>query len=418
MAMARWYPGYPGYPKLETREAIQPERRLRGELLEWHGSYGWLKPLEDVGHQLPRERLYVHRQDLVNVETPEPGSEFHFVLYRDAKGLGAADVQSTADSKVVREAKEEEEAPLPLGWKQVWCEEYQEWYFWNHVTKESKWTRPKLGEPEEDKTLPKDWQKLFDVDRGLYYYWNKVTRRSTWDRPGESEERVQETKEAPKDGLPPLVEANGTRIKAKVIEWLGVMGWLRRPEASDDEKIYVNWRDVTHGGNLKTGDDVEFLLCVEGGCPHALDLQLLGRKRSRESMNASEPVKKLVKQWHEDEQLPETEQQDREVPEEPEEPAEEEAPLLPGWEQHWSEDYKRFYYWHRATKQSSWERPALPSGGLHEKAEVEKATKNTEQASKVIPSRTPLGSNGSKPAAPVVKRKVLPMPKPLSLIHI
>lgn len=42
------------------------------------------------------------------------------------QGLGAADVQSTADSKVVCEAKEEEEAPLPLGWKQVWCEEYQE----------------------------------------------------------------------------------------------------------------------------------------------------------------------------------------------------------------------------------------------------------------------------------------------------
>ena len=212
------------------------------------------------------------------------------------QGLGAADVQSTADS-IVCEAKQEEEAPLPLGWKQVWCEEYQErgelegcevgqnrgtycwwfrnpgnspvevtvvypiiykilnipggclglsepstlvvhatnayssmcqsirfqeWYFWNHVTKdrhqgcsnkwiktkqchwnplkmvrwwgkvlcfnsdffqhfiisgdlgkkrrlqnltqkfptspchqESKWTRPKLGEPEEDKTLPK-----------------------------------------------------------------------------------------------------------------------------------------------------------------------------------------------------------------------------------------------------------------------
>ena len=27
----------------------------------------------------------------------------------------------------------------------------------------------------------------------------------------------------------------------------------------------MNWRDVTHGGNLKTGNDVEFLLCVERG---------------------------------------------------------------------------------------------------------------------------------------------------------
>lgn len=32
---------------------------------------------------------------------------------------------------------------------------HQEWYFWKHVSKESKWTRPKVGEPEEDNTLPK-----------------------------------------------------------------------------------------------------------------------------------------------------------------------------------------------------------------------------------------------------------------------
>lgn len=316
-------------PKIATLEAsrqhIQPARRVRGELLEWHGSYGWLKPLEDIGQ--PVQRLYVHRKDLVGISTPEPGVEVHFMLYRDAKGLGAADVQP---AQPLTSAVKEEEL-LPEGWKKVWCEEYQEWYFWNHVSKESKWTRPKLGEPEEDKMLPKDWQRVYDVERGMYYYWNKVTRRSTWERPESSQQAPDDLSD---DGLPPLAELNGTRMKGQVIEWLGVMGWLRRAEASDDEKIYLNWRDVA-SGNLKQGDEVEFLLCIEeDGSAHALDT------RGRDSRGDSRGLKRPAEN-----QLDAEEQED--------------ALLLPGWEQHWSEEHKCFYYWHRPTKQSSWERPAL-----------------------------------------------------------
>lgn len=37
-----------------------------------------------------------------------------------------------------------------------------------------------------------------------------------------------------------------------------------------------------------------------------------------------------------------------------------EAPLLPGWGQVWSEEQQCYYYWHAATKQSSWDRPSMP----------------------------------------------------------
>merc|ERR1711924_206953 len=36
------------------------------------------------------------------------------------------------------------------------------------------------------------------------------------------------------------------------------------------------------------------------------------------------------------------------------------GPLLPGWEEGWSEEHQCHFYWHKATKQSSWERPAVP----------------------------------------------------------
>eukprot|EP00811_Abedinium_folium_P004159 NODE_13827_length_1144_cov_5.941003.p1 GENE.NODE_13827_length_1144_cov_5.941003~~NODE_13827_length_1144_cov_5.941003.p1 ORF type:complete len:257 (+),score=77.48 NODE_13827_length_1144_cov_5.941003:81-773(+) len=37
------------------------------------------------------------------------------------------------------------------------------------------------------------------------------------------------------------------------------------------------------------------------------------------------------------------------------------GPLLPGWEQQWSDDHHCRYFWHKATRQSSWERPAVPT---------------------------------------------------------
>lgn len=366
-------------PKLEaTRQHIQPARRVRVELLEWHGSYGWLKPLEDIGQQL--QRLYVHRKDLVGVSTPETGMEVHFMLYRDAKGLGAADVQPAQPQPLVPAPAVKEEELLPVGWKKVWCEEYQEWYFWNHVSKESKWTRPKVGEPEEDNTLPKDWQRVYDVERGMYYYWNRVTRRSTWDRPEESSQMQQAPDDLSDDGLPPLAELNGARMKAQVIEWLGVMGWLRRAEASDDEKIYLNWRDVATG-NLKQGDEVEFLLCIEeDGSAHALDIC------TGDSRGLKRPA---------DNQLDQAEEQ------------EEDALLLPGWEQHWSEEYKCFYYWHQPTKQSSWERPAL--------ARIEGEEEGSQAAPTVAPSK-PVMANGQLRPSQAQPRKVLPRAKPAGQI--
>ena len=66
----------------------------------------------------------------------------------------------------------------------------------------------------------------------------------------------------------------------------------------------MNWRDAS-ARDLAVGDGVDFRL-TEGRSPRAVDVRLA--KRS-------------------------------------------EAPLLPGWEEHWSEEHQRSYYWHKPSKQ-------------------------------------------------------------------
>merc|ERR1719373_1172656 len=59
---------------------------------------------------------------------------------------------------------------------------------------------------------------------------------------------------------------------------------------------------------------------------------------------------------------------------------EKEGPLLPGWEQHWSDEHSCYYYWHKATKQSSWERPAMPVDDDDEAPAPSAATPRTPMA--------------------------------------
>ncbi|CAJ1444752.1 unnamed protein product [Effrenium voratum] len=261
------------------------DRRIKGQVTEWHGSYGWVSALEDIGPYY-NGRLYLHRKDLRPGTEPELGRELDFMLYRDPKGLGCADAAAfDAEAEEAGAAVKEEES-LPQGWKRVWSEEHREWYFWNNANKESRWTRP--SEPPEE-ALPEGWQKVLDVETGQHYYWHQPTRVSSWEPP----EAPSEAKELPKQPL-----------------------------------------DLTKRHRGKATSDAG--------------------ERSAKHARVANPVAQLVKQWGQQDaaesDMPET------APEAEEDP---EAPLPPGWEQHWSEEHGSFYYWHRPTKQSSWERPTL-----------------------------------------------------------
>lgn len=77
-----------------------PRTRLTNELVtgqvdEWRGKYGWIKPTKPVDHPQARKhkgRLYVHMQDLewwVGVKTLKVGQYCRFHVYVDTNSLGA-----------------------------------------------------------------------------------------------------------------------------------------------------------------------------------------------------------------------------------------------------------------------------------------------------------------------------------------
>jgi len=86
--------GGPDLPREPVGEADGPT--LQGEVTEWKGNFGWIKPSADIDHPAASRRdgkVYVHKQDLQGgVEALEPGQTVKFKAYVDSSGLGASDV--------------------------------------------------------------------------------------------------------------------------------------------------------------------------------------------------------------------------------------------------------------------------------------------------------------------------------------
>lgn len=72
------------------------EEPVTGTVVEWKGSFGWLKPSTTIDHPLASRRegkVYVHKKDLVGeVAELETGATVKFLLYADFSGLGAQEV--------------------------------------------------------------------------------------------------------------------------------------------------------------------------------------------------------------------------------------------------------------------------------------------------------------------------------------
>merc|ERR1712039_835983 len=83
-------PRGPSGPDLK-RTRITPEA-VTGEVVEWKGKYGWVKPTVDVEHEKfakHKGKLYVSVTDLVECTTLTPGALAQFHIYEDENGLGA-----------------------------------------------------------------------------------------------------------------------------------------------------------------------------------------------------------------------------------------------------------------------------------------------------------------------------------------
>mmetsp|Transcript_42171 Transcript_42171/g.78426 ORF Transcript_42171/g.78426 Transcript_42171/m.78426 type:complete len:173 (-) Transcript_42171:132-650(-) len=76
------------------RERIS-ESPLIGEVLEWKGKYGWLKPQEPIEHAKAGRhggKIFVSQADLVGVQELTVGRLCQFQLFEDSSGLGAEEV--------------------------------------------------------------------------------------------------------------------------------------------------------------------------------------------------------------------------------------------------------------------------------------------------------------------------------------
>uniref|UniRef100_A0A7S4RST7 CSD domain-containing protein n=1 Tax=Alexandrium monilatum TaxID=311494 RepID=A0A7S4RST7_9DINO len=86
-----------GGPDL-PRERVT-EVPVTGEVVEWKGKYGWLKPHEEVKHDLAENhggKLYVHEKDVLDGAPLSAGQTVEFHIYADKTGLGAEEAIATS----------------------------------------------------------------------------------------------------------------------------------------------------------------------------------------------------------------------------------------------------------------------------------------------------------------------------------
>jgi len=366
----------------------------------------------------------------------------------DLQGLGAADCQkvkfceaANADQAAADEEAADGDGELPDGWEKHWSSENDAWYYWHAPTKESSWIRPKLAKDvtDDDYPLPDGWEKHFDADHAEWYYWHKPSRTSQWQHPGKppdsasGTEGTQRTREAE---LAVQHSAKGPvlgqqRLQGQITKWHKFFGWITplQPLSQDlqtlferhQEEIYVNWRDVQTGVILEAGVCVDFLVYADDHGLGAFDVGLLkeGNESAQQPMEQDEcDIAQAV--YGESGRAGTTE-----AKAEMDSHDDSEGLLLPGWEQQWSDEHQCHYYWHKASKQSSWERPAvlvnedekqvLLSKDNDKIKEGESAPKSTTRTATPL---TPLVSTAGKemtpitPTGPKLREPVMPAPPP------
>jgi hypothetical protein len=374
---------------LKGRNLIS-DSRFVGCVSEWHGSWGWIEPLDSVSHpQIKKNkgRIYAHRTDARGYIKMEVGVQLDFQIYCDARGLGAVDctqVEEAAVQAAAALAAAVDEAVLPEGWEKHWSAEHSEYFYWNRITKERSWLPPKVaedGDDDDENPLPQAWSKHYDPENQEWYYWNKASKRASWQRPdapakGEAAEDKISQNEPPtkksklSDDMSSSAPVLGQqRVKGRIAEWHGFFGWivplqeltedLRPLLEKGDDKIYLNWRDVEPGLEIEVNMEVDFMLYEDDNGLAASDVNLPGSKTS--SNRQAGVAKKLASQWQEEDEADIGDAAEAAAASEDGD-EENEGPLLPGWEQMWSDEHDCHYYWHKLTKTATWERPSLPLG--------------------------------------------------------
>mmetsp|Transcript_29834 Transcript_29834/g.48100 ORF Transcript_29834/g.48100 Transcript_29834/m.48100 type:complete len:462 (-) Transcript_29834:65-1450(-) len=409
-----------GAPKddlLKGRKLISGQRYV-GCIAEWHSTWGWVEPLDVVNHpQIKKNkgRIYVNKTDSRGYLKMEVGTHMDFKIYCDARGLGAVDcteVQKGAIKAAAAVAEAAEDEILPEGWEKHWSAENEEYFYWNRLTKQTSWLPPVSAAQEEDEIpLPAGWTKHYDEENQEWYYWNKKDKQASWERPTLPADPADEppTKKAKlaEDAGEDAPILGQQRVKGRIAEWHGIFGWIVPSEELTPElkpllqkgegKIYVNWRDVQPGVEAKVNMDVEFMLHEDDNGLAASDVGPPSGSKKQSSKIAG-VAHRLASTWAEE---------DAAMEDAEEEGADNDAtdgPLMPGWDQHWSDEHECYYYWHKATKVAAWERPTMPVGDDDEEDEeqgrVWEGEGSEEGAAHMATPQTPFVSKAGRDMTP------------------
>merc|ERR1712232_478536 len=84
----------PSGPNLDrTRITEEP---LEGEVVEWKGKFGWIKPAEPFEHEKANPRhegkIFVSLKDLNGLESLDVGTYCQFQVFFDEAGIGAEEI--------------------------------------------------------------------------------------------------------------------------------------------------------------------------------------------------------------------------------------------------------------------------------------------------------------------------------------
>jgi len=397
----KWGKGPPAWAQKTAKEDMLKGRKLVsdsrfvGSICEWHRSWGWIEPLTEVSHaQIKKNkgRIYVNRSDTRSAVRMDVGTKLDFQIYCDARGLGAVDcveVQAVAVKAAAAVAAADDEADLPEGWEKHWSAEHSEYFYWNQLTKETSWVPPRtVSEKDTDDPLPQGWAKEFDSENQEWYYWDKVNKKASWDRPEAPAKRKADQqvggrgsleKKAKLEGVASVAPVLGQqRVRGRVVEWHGFYGSiLPLQELSEDlrpllqlgeGKIYLNWRDVHPGLEMEVEMEVDFMLYEDDNGLAASDVRLPGQAKAVGSKQAA-LASSLGNRWAQEDEATAGDEDEAAAAAEQGDDEENEGPLLPGWEQVWSDEHQRHYYWHKAAKIAAWERPSLPAEDGEQEAE-------------------------------------------------
>jgi hypothetical protein len=77
-----------------------------------------------------------------------------------------------------------DKSDLPQGWRRLYDQEYERYYYVCDITKHTQWLNPTIPiDKIMSNNLPYAWEKIWNEEHRAYYYINHVAKYTTWKGP-------------------------------------------------------------------------------------------------------------------------------------------------------------------------------------------------------------------------------------------